>query len=375
MKINTIKALDTVYRKGERPGHILYWRAEYKGNQVRACSGIVGGTEKIGAWTTVEGTNIGKANERTPEQQAIATANQKRDDKLRHGYHASIDDIEESKYFQPMLADKYNPDKPPKFPVRVQPKLNGERCTITAKEMRSRNGELIVSCPHLQEAFKNFFKKCPNARIDGELYNHDLREHLNRLRSLISKQAPTAAELTESAAFVQFHVYDGFLCEEEMKNPLRFGRLWGELGPSSKVFTAGVRKVIERVAKSAADLERYYREFLQQGYEGAMLRLPGPYVCKRTKDLLKYKPRYDAEFTCTGTEDGKGKRVGRLSKVFCVTHNGVKFTANVKWKDPEKARLWEIRDKLVGKKVTVSYAYLTEYGKPFHNYLEKIHGL
>lgn len=379
MKLNTIRALPTIYRQGTRKDHILYWRAEYRTfpAAVRSCSGVVGMKEKVGVWTDIQGTNVGKSNEKTPAEQAEATAKQHRDDRIRHGYHVDITEIGVSKYFSPMLAHTYDKDSPPEYVgATVQPKLNGERAPSNRLELRSRRGHLVVSCPHIAKATEGFFKKFPEARLDGELYNHELREHLNRLRKLTSRKTPTAAELSESAGMVQYHIYDGYLDEASALHPQRFDALVRQLikfiphqsGPIRLVDTYGVR--------SEEEVEQRYRQFLKEGYEGLMIRTPGAYEAgKRSKTLLKYKPRYDSEYTVISGEEGKGKRKGMLAKVHCVTDTGVKFKANVKWKDEEKKRLWSLRNKLPGKKATVSYAYLTEYGVPFHNYLEAIHGI
>ena len=53
-----------------------------------------------------------------------------------------------------------------------------------------------------------FFQKHPNVILDGELYNHDLRDNFEKIISLVRKQKPTDEARLESAENVQFHCYD-----------------------------------------------------------------------------------------------------------------------------------------------------------------------
>ena len=57
-------------------------------------------------------------------------------------------------------------------------------------EAFTRNGKQIDSIPHILESLKDFFKKNPYAILDGELYNHDLRDNFNKITSLVRKQTP-----------------------------------------------------------------------------------------------------------------------------------------------------------------------------------------
>ena len=48
----------------------------------------------------------------------------------------------------------------------------------------------------------------PDAILDGELYNHRLRDNFNKIVSLVRKQTPNKSELIESKELIQFHWYD-----------------------------------------------------------------------------------------------------------------------------------------------------------------------
>ena len=47
---------------------------------------------------------------------------------------------------------------------------------------------------------------------------------------------------------------------------------------------------------------------------------------------------------------------------------------NVRWPDETKEFIWASRERLKGTLLTISYSYITEFGKPFHAYSEFLHG-
>ena len=97
-----------------------------------------------------------------------------------------------------------------------QPKLDGVRCLIQATRCDygervmaySRTGKEWKNIDHILEQLKPFFAKHPDVVLDGELYNHDLRNDFEKIISLVRKTKPTDEDRLESAEKVQFHCYD-----------------------------------------------------------------------------------------------------------------------------------------------------------------------
>ena len=106
-----------------------------------------------------------------------------------------------------MLAHKYNEDKA-EYPAYIQPKLDGIRCLFTAKGAFSRAENQFMNVKHIEKALKPFFAKNPTAVLDGELYNHGLKDDFEKIISLVKKKKPTDADRIEAAELVQYHVYD-----------------------------------------------------------------------------------------------------------------------------------------------------------------------
>ena len=85
---------------------------------------------------------------------------------------------------KPMLAHKVNNNKIDwSEDVFIQPKLDGVRCIFTKYGAYSRTGKKFYNLRHVELELKDFFIKNPFAVLDGELYNHDLRDDFEQIIS------------------------------------------------------------------------------------------------------------------------------------------------------------------------------------------------
>lgn len=371
-RTDPIRALATIYKRG-KGGSILYWRAEYLGDRRRSASGVLHGKEKMSAWTTCLPTNTGKANARTGAEQAKEESEAARELKIKNGgYHVSIEDIDQQGKFVPMKAHTYTFGKKLKYPQRGQPKLNGYRMYATKEGLFTYGGTKIVTCPHIWNEVRPVFAEYPNARIDGEAYNHSHRELLNRIGHIVRTTVKVTPELlVEAEEVVQFHVFDGFENEKMKQSSFSVREAWVVKVPK---FGNYLRWVGGTTISEEKQIKPWFEKLIAQGYEGGILRdlHNGEYEEGRSQFTLKVKPREDDEFRIVRGADGEGKNKGHLSSLTCVTKRGVEFGVNIRWSFPAKKELFERLDELIGTDGTVSYAYLTEFGKPFHAYIEKV---
>jgi ATP dependent DNA ligase domain. len=90
---------------------------------------------------------------------------------------------------KPMLAYKVD-QKPIDWTTKVylQPKLDGVRCIFTKDGAYSRAGNEFKNVAHIKYDLTDFFRKHPNAVLDGELYNHALKDNFEKIISLVRKQ-------------------------------------------------------------------------------------------------------------------------------------------------------------------------------------------
>jgi len=207
--------------------------------------------------------------------------------------------------------------------VYMQPKLDGVRCLIQLNDKGevyaySRTGKPWLNIEHILQDLKPSFDLNQDMILDGELYNHSLRDNFEKIISLVRKQKPTADDRAESKQLVQFHCYDYANGSENYST--RMNNL-----VCSDFYSYCVKHVKTQYALNEDAAKIMHQLNLKAGYEGSILRLDGPYQCKRSYNLQKFKDFHDAEATIVGYEAGKGKREGTLGKFFMMDDEGVRF--------------------------------------------------
>ena len=225
--------------------------------------------------------------------------------------------------YKPMLAYKFNNKKVNwAEPVYIQPKLDGVRCLITKDGAYSRTGKQFKNLAHIELALIPFFKKQPNIILDGELYNHKLRNDFEKIISLVRKQKPTADDRLDAQHLVQFHCYDWFFPND--KYNLVYKYRMDQLNVSD-IYDAQIKHVQANRIHNYEDAKLFHVDMLDKGYEGSIIRLNGLYKHGRSYDLMKFKDFSDAEATIIGYEEGKGKRQGTLGKFLMQDDEGNEF--------------------------------------------------
>ena len=220
-----------------------------------------------------------------------------------------------------MLAHKYNEDKAD-YPAFIQPKLDGVRCLFTAKGAFSRANNRFMNIEHIEQALKPFFAKNPTAVLDGELYNHGLKDDFEKIISLVRKKKPTDNDRAEAAELVQYHIYD----VASMTIGTYTDRYLFILAEQSLKNKACLQVIDNNLVLDFDDAVVMHKKNLKLGYEGSMYRTPsGKYKGTRSWDLMKFKDFHDAEAHIIGYEEGKGKREGTLGKFIMQDDDGNEF--------------------------------------------------
>jgi DNA ligase-1 len=367
-----MKSLPTLFSRTST-GAIQQWTVQIDGDKFRVESGQTDGKKVISEWTVCEPKNVGRANATTPSEQALSEAQAKWDKKVKLGYTTDVTKIDSSTSFvEPMLAkdfDDYRTKMDWKSGLIVQNKYNGVRCVATYDGdrvvLKSRKGEEWISVPHINKDLEKFFEQFPDAVLDGELYNYDLRQKLNELTKLVRKTKNISdADLRKSEDMVRYYIYDGYdfgpatdVCVKYSSRKARIDEL---LPKYSKYY----RKVDDVVVYSQAELDKIYNKFLDDGEEGAIVRIPySPYENKRSKMLLKYKPEDDDEATIIDIIEGTGNWAG-TAKTCTLEWKGKKFDATFKGTYEQAVDRLKHKKDWIGKTVTFLYTGLTGLGVP-----------
>jgi DNA ligase-1 len=356
--------LSTLYKRSVN-NKITQWTVEVENNCFRTISGYTDGVKTTSEWTCCSGKNVGKKNETTPEQQALAEAQAMWTKKVELGSYESIKDIDTPKFFNPMLAHKFEDYKDKiEYPVYSQPKLDGIRCIVRADGIWSRNGKKIISAPHIFESMKPLFETNPDLIFDGELYADKFANDFNAICSLVKKTKPTSEDLAKSKESIQYHIYD--LPSHDDVFSERHSVLNQMNLPSCCVL------VRTSIVHDTEWVDKWYSDYISEGYEGLMVRLDKKYESKRSKSLLKYKSFIDEEYTILDVVEGEGNKTGMVGSFLFENKDGKRFNASPKFNWEECTVMWADRKNLIGKSATVKYFNLTPDGVPRFPYVIKI---
>ena len=263
-----------------------------------------------------------------------------------------------------MLAHKYNEDKAD-YPAFIQPKLDGVRCLFTAKGAFSRANNRFMNVEHIEQALKPFFAKNPTAVLDGELYNHGLKDDFEKIISLVKKKKPTDIDKTEAAQLVQYHMYD----VASMTIATYTDRNLFLLAEPSFRPHSCLQITKTQMALDFDEAQKFHASNLKLGYEGSIYRTTyGKYKGTRSWDLMKFKDFHDDEATIIGYEIGQGKREGTLGKFIMQDDEGVEFGCppgkGYDYKDLANM-LNNITD-YIGERATFTYFQRTQAGSYRH---------
>jgi DNA ligase-1 len=349
--------------------------------------GTTGGKQVLHDTLITEGKNKGKKNETTPQQQAILEAERDWAKKVKQGYvEPTIQKIDEDqqpktktkeksgRLLKPMLANEFDMKKAVKFPVFIQPKLDGVRCLIYKNDeghitFQSRQNTIYEEFEHLLpelcHLMSQFFDQ-EGLILDGELYTHGMP--FEKITSMVRSSKGKRKNIEE----LNYHIYDCFysgdanLSKNQMPYSERYQVLKGAFGHTIYSKLILVETTITNSKRDIEDFHTHYTTLINQ-YEGVMIRTPnGVYKQQgRSKDLQKYKKFMDEEFEVVGHHEGTGGHSGTAifecrsnvnrEKIFGVTMQGTLES---------KRKMMENVIDYYGKMLTVKYQEKSNDGIP-----------
>ena len=265
---------------------------------------------------------------------------------------------------KPMLAYPVS-DKPINYDnkISMQPKLDGVRCVIQCDNSKitaySRAGKEWKNIDHILFNLKPWFALNQDIILDGELYNHDLKDNFEKIISLVRKTKPTEEHRLESEKMVQFHCYD--IIDETMSFAMR-----NEFIKQAVPRNHCVRHVETTQCYTEGDAKVFHQDNLDQGYEGSILRTNDTYKCGRSWNLRKFKDFHDTEALIVDWVEGNGKRKGTIGKFMAQDEDGVLFGMPVMDKFDYLQKNFEDMKTWIGKTATFTYFERTKAGSYRH---------
>lgn len=234
-----------------------------------------------------------------------------------------------------------------------QLKLNGERIRTENGILYSSSAAIVTSIPHISDQINTILPN--NIQFDGEAYLHGMP--LNEIQSIVSRTANLHPDFEQ----LEYHIFD---IKSQDPQILRFKQL---MEFKDRIEASHSLKLVQPVRVTSHDAAmRLVYEAIDSGYEGGIFRNPlMPYYEGRSvKYMLKCKPKERDVYTIIECLEGdpEGKHAGTLGSMAVVGDEEGAIPFNVgsfKVKDDERARLWELREELKGRKVVVLYNELS----------------
>ena len=342
--MQNIVSLDPLYKRDSK-GKVRIWTMQVGFNNeneagIRTISGLVDGQKVTSEWNLTEAKNVGRSNATTAKTQAEFEAQAEWTKNVDKEYFVDVNAIDSYTAFKPMLAHDFT--KTPVTSGITQPKLDGIRMVVNTRGLYSRSNKEIVAVPHIAEALADFIKDHPTITLDGELYNHELKDNFQKITSLVRKTVNLGAdELAESKELVQYHIYDMFdSANPDMTFMQRYNWIQKNVHLVNKK-AVGIHLVPVAICETSEEIDAMYGEYTQAGYEGQMIRQDAVYENKRSKGLLKRKEFITEEYEVVEVHEGQGNWAGYAKRLTLKMPNGTTFSSGIRGSQAKLKELLE----------------------------------
>jgi DNA ligase-1 len=253
-----------------------------------------------------------------------------------------------------MLAHDFNKkENHIKFPCFVQRKFDGTRCvSIPNLGLFSRNKKKYTHLDHITQEINML---PANIILDGELYSESIS--FQEIVGIVKRQTLSKNDI-QKQLHVKLFVYDIINDQPYHKRYQSLIDLFQKHKFNNLVL------VHSDVCDSKEDMMEKHALYVEQGYEGIMLRNKnGLYKGTRSNDLQKYKQFMDDEYKVVGFEEGNGLEKGAVIWV-CENKYKVPFRVRPRGTRETRQELFTNGADYIGKMLTVRFQELTNDGIP-----------
>ena len=267
---------------------------------------------------------------------------------------------------KPMLANKFDFEKPVRTDFVVTEKLDGIRCLAICKEenieLYTRQGKLIEGCVEIEESLRkirNFIES--DFVLDGELladgcdYSTVYKETTKRVKNKDAVKTGIHYTVFDMIEYNEF-------CEQKCTMPYyeRLDVLYDIAKEFRNGFGTWTLPNIEIIQAlyMGSDINRLIElldEYRNKGAEGLMINyVDGVYEFKRSKNIQKVKVMQTADLKIIGFEEGQGRNEGRLGALL-VDFKGSTVGVGTGFSDFDREYIWNNQHLYLNRIVEVSY--------------------
>jgi len=261
--------------------------------------------------------------------------------------------------FEVQLAEKMTERVMKKLPniICIEPKLDGIRCLAVVRESSceifARSGKQISN---FNNTIGSELSSLPDGVYDGEIMDEDF---VALMRQVHRKEGADVSNsylvLFDCVSLEEWNSRSGI-------HPLRDRRKNLERCFLQKEFTYLRLVEQESIEKSADAIDQYHHDYVEKGYEGAMVKNPDrPYSFGRSDAVIKVKSFFDVDLMVIDFKEGTGRHTGKLGSIL-VDFAGVDVNVGSGFDDDMRVQVWDNRDEYVGMTAEVRYQEITPDG-------------
>ena len=280
--------------------------------------------------------------------------------------------------FNVQLANTYKKDKNYKVDFWLaSAKLDGLRCYFTHGKLLTRNGHEILGFDHIIDELNVIAKKYNLDFVDGELFTTEV--NFQEIQGAVMSNKNIDPERKSK---IKYHVFA--IGNENFKNTDDMVSLHSTIFKEN-TFKSLIKVVYHRLPNTPKQIELMCENYMNQGYEGVMLRDPIKwYDWKRSNALLKFKLFKEDDFQIVGFYEGEAgtKLEGTLGgliveglynpykdvEVKCnmiVKLMDIKSEVGSGFSDNLRNDIWNNKDEYLGKMAEIKFQNITD--KPNEN--------
>lgn len=253
----------------------------------------------------------------------------------------------------------------------ISPKIDGCRC-IAIKEngnvkLVSRQGKLWTGLKEIEQAIKNL-PDINDYVLDGELTIKDYQNYPSKeVYKMTSKIVSTK---DENKTGIQFNVFDFIPLNRwnEKNYDLRYYERQVILKLIFKHNNSDTLCLVQDIyiGNDVNKIEELMKGIVrEQDWEGLVLKFTdSKYEWKRSKNWLKVKAFQEMDMYIKGVEEGTNSNKNKLGALICeVEHptlGHIEAKVGSGYSDDERIRLWEMKDELIDRVISVQYFEQTE---------------
>ena len=256
--------------------------------------------------------------------------------------------------FKVQLANKYDSKKEYLNACwYITPKMDGLRCFWTSNTpdvLWSRSGKEFVGFESLVKNLKVIAENSEIDFFDGELFSKE--QDFCSIQGSIMSNVNYNKEDKEKVIYNVFAV--GINKELVPTNVMQ-----SKIKSLIRIYNFDNIKFVdaELIPNNKNIIEEYTRKFVEQGYEGAMLRHDTfSYDFKRSDCLLKVKFFKEMDMKIVDMLEGQGKFEKTLGSIKCISDDGlISVDVGSGFSDEMREHFWTNKNKFIGATIEVKY--------------------